>query len=529
VSDFIIESVSNQGTKHVFIVPGQHIDPFISSLQKTTKIEPVLCVSETGAGFLADGSARFSEKIGFVATIGGPGLANLVPVMMTSKIEQSPLIIISGVQPSNLEKWPVFQNSSVDGTKDMEWAGILCKYAERVHLLSELEVKLKFALETALMYPRGPVFLQIPYDFFDMEIDNNSIQACKKNHDFVSEDIIKELQIAIHESASVAIYVGSAHFTPEQKELLKQLIEIKNIPIFTTLDLKGIISELHPLNKGILGFGSKIDSEARQILDSVETVFVFGVMLNDRNTNSWEKSLFKGKKKMIYINHHFPDVLKQNWIDIDFIQANPGVVLQKIALQIVKENPLPGAVSSTHDLVLETSKPTLLQSMIKKIRAWVNEDTPVFVDAGSLKEFMGKNWTVTKPNTFFISPEIGSMGWAIGAGIGASLENGKQGSIVFTGDGSMGMHGLELATSVKYKTPITVFVLNNGLLKSVKDRHENDNKKLLCVPDIHWSTVAKSMGMNGYRVYTESDLEEVLEKMDRNSQNLIELMITGTD
>lgn len=178
-------------------------------------------MSETGAGFLADGSARFSEHIGFVATIGGPGLANLLPAIMTSKIEQTPLIIISGVQPSNFEKWPVFQNSSADGTKDVEWAGILCKDAERVQLLSELEVKLKFALETALMYPRGPVLLQIPYDFFDMEIDNNPIQACQKSHDFVSEDIINELHVAMKESASVAIYVGSAHFTPEQKELLK--------------------------------------------------------------------------------------------------------------------------------------------------------------------------------------------------------------------------------------------------------------------------------------------------------------------
>ncbi len=529
VSDFIIESVSNQGTKHVFLVPGQHIDPFLSSMQKTTKIKPVLCVSETAAGFLADGSARFSEHIGFVTTIGGPGLANLLPAIMTSKIELTPLIMIIGVEPRNLEKWPVFHNFSVVGTKDMEWAGILCKYAERIQLLSELEVKLKFALETALIYPRGPVFLQIPCDFFDMEIDNNPIQECEKNHNFVSEDIINELQLVMKESASVAIYVGSAHFTPEQKELLKQLIEIRHIPIFTTLDLKGVISELHPLNKGVFGFGGNIDTEALQVLDSVETVFVFGVMLNNRNTYSWEKSLFKGKKKMIYINHHFPDVLKQNWIDIDFVQANPGVVLQKIALQIIKENPLPRAVSSTQDPVLETSKPTLLQSLVIKIRAWVKEDTPVFVDAGSLKEFMGKNWTVTKPNTFFISPEIGSMGWAIGAGIGASLENGKEGSIVFTGDGSMGMHGLELATSVKYKTPITVFVLNNGYLKSVKDRHDNDDKQLFSLPDIHWSTVAKSMGMNGYRVYTESDLEEVLGKIDRNSQNLIELMIVGTD
>jgi acetolactate synthase I/II/III large subunit len=529
VSEFIIESVSNQGTKHVFLVPGQHIDPFISSMQKTTKIEPVLCVSETGAGFIADGSARFSEHIGFIATIGGPGLANLLPAMMTSKIEQSPLIIISGVQPSNLEKWPVFQNSSVDGTKDIEWAGILCKYAERVQLLSELEVKLEFALETALMYPRGPVFLQIPYDFFDMEINTNPIQTCQKKHDFVSDDIIKELQIAMSESASVAIYVGSTHLTHEQKELLKQLIEIKRIPIFTTLDLKGVISELHPLNKGVLGFGGNIDTEAIQILDTVETVFVFGVMLNDRNTYSWEKSLFKGKKKMIYINHHFPDVLKQNWIDIDFVQGNPGVVLQKIALQIIKENQSPKAVSFSQDPVLEKSKLTLLQSFVKKIRDWVKEETPVFVDAGSLKEFMGKNWMVTKPNTFFISPEIGSMGWAIGAGIGASLENGEEGSIVFTGDGSMGMHGLELATSVKYKTPITVFVLNNGYLKSVKDRHDNDDKKILCLPDIHWSNVAKGIGMNGYRVYTESDLEDVLGKIDRNSQNLIELMIVGTD
>ena len=529
VSDFIIESVSNQGTKHVFLVPGQHIDPFVSSLQKTTLIEPVLCVSEAGAGFIADGSARFSEHIGFVATIGSPGLANLLPVIMTSKIEQSPLIIISGVQPSHLEKWPVFQNSLVDGTKDVEWAGILCKYAERVQLLSELEVKLKFALETALMYPRGPVLLQIPYDFFDMEIDNNPIQACQKDHDFVSEDIINELHVALKESASVAIYVGSAHFTPEQKELLKQLIEIRHIPIFTTLDFKGVISELHPLNQGVLGFGCNIDREAQEILDKVETVFVFGVLLNDRNTFAWEKSLFKGKKKMIYINHHFPDVLNENWIDIDFVQANPGLVLQKIALQLIKENSLPRAVHSTHNPVPETSKRTLLQTLVKKIRAWVNEDTPVFVDAGSLKEFMGKNWTVTKPDTFFISPEIGSMGWAIGAGIGASLENGKEGSIVFTGDGSMGMHGLELATSVKYNTPITVFVLNNGHLKSVQDRHIHDEKQLLRLPDIHWTTIAKSMGMNGYRVYTESDLDEVLSKMDRNSQNLIELMIVGTD
>jgi acetolactate synthase-1/2/3 large subunit len=528
VSDFIIESVSNQGTKHVFLVPGQHIDPFISALQKTTKIESVLCVSETGAGFIADGSARFSEHIGFVATIGGPGLANLLPAMMTSKAEQSPLILITGVQPSNLEKWPVFQNSSTCGTKDMEWAGIVCKYADRVQLPSELEVKLTFALETALMYPRGPVLLQIPYDFFDMEIDNKPIQECQKSHDFVSEDIINELQVAMKESASVAIYVGSAHFTTEQKELLKHLIEIRHIPIFTTLDLKGVISDLHPLNQGVLGFGGNIDREAQEILDTVETVFVFGVVLNDRNTFAWEKSLFKGKKKMIYINHHFPNVLKHNWIEIDFVQANPGVVLQKIAHQLINENPLPSAVNSTHDSVPETSKRTLLQSLVKKIRGWVKEDTPVFVDAGSLKEFMGKNWMVTKPNTFFISPEIGSMGWAIGAGIGASLENGKEGSIVFTGDGSMGMHGLELATSVKYKTPITVFVLNNGQLKSVKDRHDHDNKQLRRLPDIHWANVAKSMGMNGYRVYTESDLEVVLGKMDRKSQNLIELMMVGT-
>ncbi|MCB9080455.1 MAG: thiamine pyrophosphate-binding protein [Lewinellaceae bacterium] len=529
-AEFIFQSMANQGTKQLFFVPGQQIDALVKNLQDTSAVTPILCASEGGAGFMADGAVRFSKKPGFLASIGGPGLANVVPALLTAYLEQYPLVVISGDNPQKLAAWPSFQNATDIGSKDLAWAGQLTKYACRVTDIAALPSLLTLALEQALSYPYGPVLLQVPNDVFDQEVDAMPVPRAACSAPAISPEGTQAIAAVLAQEKGTCFFLGSTGLQTSTQEALLAICESSQIPVITTLDSKGIIPETHPLNYGVLGYGSPPNKQARKLLQKMERVIILGVKLSDRNTDNWDPSLFNTNKRLFYIGAHLPEAIRNAWDDLTFIQADPDEFLQQVYHQLGSYQSRAQAkqpIGQAPKGPISVAVP-LPGKFVHIIRRWLPARIPVFVDAGSWKETMGKFWTVKQPGTFFMSPDVGSMGWAIGAGLGAAIQNQPYGAVIFTGDGSMGMHGLELATAVRYNIPVTVFVLNNGTLQSVKDRHTADPKSLLKLPEINWKTFGESIGMTAFRIETAEALIACLENLQPAGQYLIELVLRDT-
>ena len=130
-ADFILKMISALGLKHIFTVPGAHIDPLIEAT-RFSDVHPVVCCHELGAGYMADGYSRVNKTPGVIACIGGPGAGNLVTAVQTARIEKTPLLILSGDVPTSLEFRPAFQSAGNFGSNDAHLYTAVAKFSKRV-------------------------------------------------------------------------------------------------------------------------------------------------------------------------------------------------------------------------------------------------------------------------------------------------------------------------------------------------------------------------------------------------------------
>src|SRR5262245_26106575 len=137
-AEFLLQVLRNQGVAHAFLVPGGHIDPLVTELGKGVSLQPVVAAHEQGAGFMADGYARVSGRVGACLGIGGPGAANLLPAAVAARSDRSRVLFITGDVPTSLQGRGAFQDGSIDGTSDAVFLQQASVYSEEVELPSQL-------------------------------------------------------------------------------------------------------------------------------------------------------------------------------------------------------------------------------------------------------------------------------------------------------------------------------------------------------------------------------------------------------
>jgi acetolactate synthase-1/2/3 large subunit len=514
-ADIIVETLIEQGCDTVFGYPGgQVIDLYDALYKASDRIHHVLSAHEQGAAHAADGYARATGKVGVVIATSGPGATNLVTGIATAYLDSIPMVAITGNVPNSLIGRDSFQEVDITGitlpvTKHNFFVKDYTKLADTIRL----------AFKIAKSGRPGPVLVDIPKDvqqkvqeYIPAPVVEPIEQKQPKDH-----KLDKAVEL-IAQSKRPYIYIGGGAIAASATEQILALAELIDAPIGSTLMGLSAIPSEHPRFLGMEGMHGHYASSIAQ--DEADLILTVGARFSDRATGNTAK--YAKNANVIHIDIDRAEVDKN-------IQADLGIGGDlKVALETILQNAKPKSNPEWNERILQLralEKEQIAQNnpantltplaVVSEAAKHTEDDTPIVTDVGQHQMWVAQYYPFEKPRTFITSGGLGTMGFGMGAAIGASLATGKK-TVLFTGDGSFGMNLNELATAVTYKVPLVIILMNNGVLGMVRQWQNLFFNQHYSQTTLDRQTdfvkLADAFGLKGYRIRSYEELAPTLEE-----------------
>lgn len=525
-ADIIVKTLIEQGCDTVFGYPGGQILNVYDSLYKyQDELKHILTAHEQGAAHAADGYARATGKVGVVIATSGPGATNLVTGIATAYLDSVPMVAITGnVMSTQL---------GTDSFQEIDITGItlpITKHNYIVGSAEELADTIREAFRLAVSGRPGPVLIDVPKDIQIAMCEYEPQPPVVSDERKPAKDVrIAEAAECINMSARPFIYFGGGLITSSAQEEMLTLADLIDAPIGCSLmGVSGIPTD-HPRFLGMQGMHGHY--ACSMAMHKADCIISLGVRFNDRVTGNREK--FARNAKIIHIDIDGAELSKT----VTTAHALRGDIKQtlKKLLDKVKKTSRPEWQSTVEALKAEEYK-TLdnrdgmtPRNAILTLNKHLNENTPVATDVGQHQMWAAQNLNFRRSRRFISSGGLGTMGFGMGAAIGASIASGER-AVLVTGDGSFGMCLNELATAVSYKVPLVILLLNNGVLGMVRqwqtlffDRHYSNT---VLDRKTDFVKLAKAFGADGERVTTPEELDKALNTaFNTDGPYLVECMI----
>lgn len=499
VADYLLAFLYKQGQKHVFWLPGQHLDPMAHALM-SSEIQAIICNHEVLSGYMAMGYSMATDRTACVLTIGGPGLTHVMTALLTAHAEQFPLLLMTGDVPTELGHLPSFQNSGEKGFKSLEVSAPYVKWHHRVTDANDFPEVLKRAYHISETTPRGVVHLQIPQNVLKQTFGADPPVYLPP---YQSKAFAQSLVVEPHN----ALVFWGDRVTPFAKDALRMWSENRNIPVMSTLKHKAIMPTNHPLFLGVFGYGGHRRLQENLADISVSTLLLCGPTLNQRHTHDWRHPLFFQARRMIYLNQTRPDPdIQKMYPQLKWHPTKPE---QFFSHQEDSTSVMRSSADWLTSLKTPKKTGTHTEEIYSKLGALLPEQAVIFVDSGTSKEWVGQWVDLKEQQQMFLSDEVGAMGWALGAALGFAFAQPDQRIFVFCGDGTLHMHGTQLAIAVQYHLPVTVILYNSRGYQSINSRLDAQGISYrFSLPEMNWKTFCQSLGLAHLRVSTAADLSE---------------------
>jgi len=529
VSDAIIQYLEGLDVKYIFSVPGSHFNPFFAAISKKNSrngLKLIFSTHENGAAFMADGYARTSGEIGICCATTGPGITNILTGLSCAYAEQIPILLITPQTPIDKHGMGSFQDSSHDAhVKVMDMINGCTKYSSIITHVNQFEHKLTYALTTAMTQPYGPVHLSIPTEIFQTEYElKRPLQNSLKNIKNLRETsdltgILNAVDLFIKNVKSntkTVFYVGD--FANNTGSLIEELAELLDADVISSPIGKKYINCRNPRYKGVFGFGGHTSS--RESLKQAGTVVLINPSFYANATCFMDQLLIN--ENTIHLDFNVLQFGKSPAAKLQ-ISGNTNLNLREIITILyskfgkIKKVNLSRKLDSligvsfisdvkNNELNSKKIKPSdLIWQFIEKLPA----DTNYYVDSTSaaiwsIHYLMPKS--IEKVN---ISINFASMGWGIGAAVGAAFANRDSCAVCFTGDGSFLMSGNELSVAVKHNLPLVIVVLKDnlyGMIKQSKQQAGGLEGIDFSIPECDFCKMAESFGALGIKITGIKDL-----------------------
>lgn len=512
----VVETLIEQGCNTVFGYPGgQVINLFDELYLSRDRIKHVLTAHEQGASHAADGYARATGKVGVVIATSGPGATNLVTGIATAYLDSVPMVAITGNVPCSLIGRDSFQEVDIVGVTMP-----VTKHNFIVKDVSELADTLRMAFKIAKSGRPGPVLVDIPKDVqvAKCEFTPKSQPVVPYPLNFASEEKLKEVAEIINKSERPYIYFGGGIISGKASEELIAFAEKIDAPLGCSLMGLSAVPSDNPHFLGMQGMHGHYAASVAE--DESDLVIALGVRFSDRATG--DKKRFAKNFKIIHIDIDSAELDKN--ISANFaVQGDIKDAVERLTA-MVDENKHESWSARIQELReeekrrIESAKSgrELDPFAIVDIVSEYEKDANIVTDVGQHQMWTAQRYPLKKPRTFLTSGGLGTMGFGMGAAIGASEATGRR-SILFTGDGSFGMNLNELATSVTQNTPLTIVIMNNGVLGMVRqwqtlffDKHYSNTT--LDGRKTDFVKLAEAFGAKGARVFTKDELRKAVQE-----------------
>ncbi len=461
----IVECLLEQGVDTVFGFPGgQIIDTYDALYAYRGRIRHILTSHEQGAAHAADGYARVSGKVGVVIATSGPGATNLVTGLATAFMDSVPMVAITGNVPSGLLGKDSFQEVDIFGITMP-----ITKHNFIVRRVEELADTMRRAFRIAASGRPGPVLVDVLKDVqqAQCEFEPRQPEPILPETEKITEADIDVAVRMIEESKRPVIFAGGGVIRAGASPELYRFAARLGAPV--SLSLMGLGA--YPAGKrqymGMLGMhGTRTSATA---VSQADLLIVCGARFSDR---------------VIMNANTFAQQLRILHLDIDAAEINKNIISYasvcgdvKVSLAMLTERCglhhhgewlAQVADWKAHEPRPAHSGKLTPQALIDTVRAAVPDDTIIATDVGQHQMWVAQRYPFQYPRTLCTSGGLGTMGYGMGAAIGAQSAFPKRRVVLFTGDGSFHMNLNELATAVTYRLPIVIVVMNNGVLGMVR-------------------------------------------------------------
>ena len=514
-ADILVKTLIEQGCDTVFGYPGgQILNVYDSLYTHQDEIHHVLAAHEQGAAHAADGYARTTGKVGVVISTSGPGATNLVTGIATAYLDSIPMVAICGNVPTTQIGTDSFQEIDITGVTLP-----ITKHNYFVGSVSQLADTIREAFALAQSGRPGPVLIDVPKDVQIAQWDYQPQPPVQKEPPHGAKDVrIQEAAQYINEAQRPYIYFGGGLITANAREEMLALAEKIDAPIGCSLmGLSGIPTD-HPRFLGMQGMHGHYASS--MAMHHADLIISLGVRFNDRVTGNRAK--FATKAKIIHLDVDGSELCKTVHAACG-LRGDVKLTLQKL-LPMLEENQKPpwmaqvNAFRSEEENYLDNRQGLTPRSAILTLNQHLGENTAVATDVGQHQMWSAQNLSFRTARRFVSSGGLGTMGFGLGAAIGAAFGT-KERSVLVTGDGSFGMCLNELATAVTYHVPVVILIMNNGVLGMVRqwqtlfyNKHYSNtvlNRKT------DFAALARAFGAEGEAVSTVEELDAALKKAFR--------------
>ena len=506
-AEIVIECLKEQGVDTVFGYPGGAILNVYDELYKhRDEIRHILTSHEQGAAHAADGYARATGKVGVCLATSGPGATNLVTGIATAHLDSVPLVAITGNVPCSLLGRDSFQEVDIMGITMP-----ITKHNFIVKDVTKLADTLRLAFKIAKSGRPGPVLVDIPKD---IQINQCEFESKTPEESYpiqsADEDKLRQAAELISQAKRPYIYCGGGVISSGASDEVISLAEKIDSPIGCSMMGLSAIPDDHPKFLGMQGMHGRYASSVAE--NEADLIIAAGARFSDRATGNTSK--FAVGAKIIHIDVDNAEINKNIHAYLG-IEGDIKDTLSRL-VNMVEEKKNPEWSSRTEELKMIgnnciSSKTALTPyNIIDIISSKADDDTVIVTDVGQHQMWTAQRYPFKKPRTFISSGGLGTMGFGMGAAIGANIATGKK-SVLITGDGSFGMNLNELATAVSNNIPMIIVIMNNGVLGMVRqwqtlffDKHYSNttlNRKTDFVK------LAEAFGAKGIRVDTPEAFE----------------------
>ncbi|HBG7756858.1 TPA: biosynthetic-type acetolactate synthase large subunit [Clostridioides difficile] len=525
----ILECLKKEGIDTIFGYPGGAVIPLYDALYDySDDFKHIRTSHEQGLVHAADGYARSTNTVGVCFTTSGPGATNAITGIATAFMDSSPMVVISGQVPTSLLGKDSFQEIDITGATLS-----MTKHNYLVRNTKELVPTIKEAFKVANSGRKGPVLVDVPKDLFlaEMDFSDEDYDLCQIDDyidyksDFSLDDeinvkLLNEAIDIIKESKKPVIYAGGGVKSSDSEDILEKFATKIDTPVLNTLMGLGNIDRKNELSLGMVGMhGSRENNLA---LSNSDLVIAIGARFSDRVIS--KSSEFAKNAKIIHIDID-PSEISKN------IESNVSLIGDvKLVLSLLIERVESKNNSNWKEEIKTFRKSEGIQtdefhpqSILKKINEkyeTLKKPTVVVTDVGQHQMWAAKYWNFKGNKSFITSAGLGTMGFGLGAAIGAKVGNIDKNVVLVTGDGSFRMNCNELATVANYNVPMLILLLNNRTLGMVRQWQKLFSNERYSQTDINenvdYVKLVNAYKIDGYKISNMEELGKVLDVIDFN-------------
>ncbi len=513
-AEIVINCLIEQGVDTIFGYPGGAILNIYDALYKSSdKIMHFLTAHEQGAAHAADGYSRVTGKVGVCMATSGPGATNLVTGIATAYMDSVPLVAITANVPLSLLGRDSFQEVDVAGITMP-----ITKHNFIVKDIDELATIIRRAFYIAQEGRPGPVLIDIPKDITAQtaEYSYEEPRPIKDITETIKEEDILDAVRLIEESERPLVYIGGGAVRSGASEDIRKFVQKAQAPVTSSLMGLGGFPSTDEFFTGMLGMhGTKASNVAAIRCD---LLIAIGVRFSDRATGNVDN--FAPDAKILQIDIDPAEINKNVSVD-HFIIGSINRIMPMLNEKIRQKDNTPWleqiiGIKREYPLTYKKDKKLKPQYIVEKVCEVAGDSAIIATEVGQNQMWTAQYYKFTEPRTFLTSGGLGTMGYGLGASMGAQIASPNRQVFNISGDGCFHMNCNELSTAVKYNIPIIVVILNNQVLGMVRQWQNLFYDKRFSSTTLEKATdivkLAEAFGATGFNVTKNEEIGDVLRK-----------------